>query len=770
MGLCWIVLLLAGLCEAVRASHQHAFRGVAHNVMQASTSGWPDTIKFATNYYPSQWPRSVWESDAARMANSSITHVRISEFDWALLEPRRGEYDWSLLDESIDVLARYNLSVILGTPTATPPMWLVNELDILGMDDQLHVRRFGSRRHYSFSSPDYRTASRGIVEAFARRYGNHSAVAAWQLDNEYGNSRTARSFDVHASNAFRIWLKNKYGTIAELNRRQGRVFWSSQFTSFDDVLPPTMENEESSPALRLDYFHFSSDELISFAKLHADAIRKVAHQHGYRCKPITTNMMGFEFSFDHFSFVRETSIDFVTWDSYPLGNAEMLPWLKDDQKRQFARTGLPDHQALQHGLFRGLAGYAMSRPRGPWGVMEQQPGPVNWALSNPSPAEGQIRLWLHDMISMGSSLNNIFRWRQVPYGQEQMHAGMLRPDDRYDVAWYEQQSTVRDVQRLTEQGVTLQDKSGVQAKIAIVFDFTSHWYIEAQPQSGRFQRSTFVDYDFQYGEVVSRWHTALRRMAMDVDIIGPWSDLSGYDLILVPAMVNVTDEFASHLQHVRGDVIFGPRTGSKVDPLSIPDGLPPSSAAIRQRLPMKVTRVESLRAGGLGDQVKVVGVEKAFDVQIWSEWLECHRDGIYASEEPEAAYVGYREGQPAMCSHVDAETNAKTTYLGWYADVSELKRIFARAALRKGIGNLLHIVPRADDDDLDLGDYMRIARGGDALFVFNYNDKGEADFGQVFDRKSTDLQLDLIVGSDDVGHKVPKSGVSIYKVTQKHVV
>lgn len=301
------------------------------------------------------------------MANASITHVRISEFDWALLEPSEGRYDWTLLDDSIDVLSSYGLKVILGTPTATPPAWVVFKYDILGVDDSLHVRRFGSRRHYSFSSPDYRSLSEGIVEAMARRYGQNDAVAAWQLDNEYGNSRTARSYDVHATHAFRRWLLRKYRTIEELNARQGRLFWSSQFQSFEQVLPPTLENEESSPALRLDFYHFASDELINFSTLHAQRIRDVAKEQSYIAKPITTNFMGFEFSFDHFAFMKRTAIDFATWDSYPLGNGEMLDWVDEREKVRYARTGRPDHQALHHALFRGVAGVREGRPRGAWG-------------------------------------------------------------------------------------------------------------------------------------------------------------------------------------------------------------------------------------------------------------------------------------------------------------------------------------------------------------------------------------------------------------------
>ncbi|PWN31696.1 uncharacterized protein FA14DRAFT_92243 [Meira miltonrushii] len=736
---------------------------------------WTEKIRFLVDYYPSQWPREMWARDASRMANASITHVRISEFDWALLEPSEGNYDWSLLDDSIEVLAQYGLKVILGTPTCTPPMWVVRKYDILGVNDEMHVRRFGSRRHYSFSSPDYLALSKGIVRAMAERYGDNENVDAWQLDNEFGNTRTTRTYDQHATRKFRQWLQDKYGTIEELNNRQGRVFWSSQYDTFDDILPPTLENEESSPALRLDWFHFSSDQLISFSAEQAETVREVAREQGYKAKPITTNFMCFEFSFDHYKFMQETGIDFATWDSYPLGNGDVLEWAPEHEKLLYARTGRPDHQALQHSFFRGVAGVRNgNQPYGPWGVMESPLGPVNWAPANPSPAPGIVRLWLHDMTAHGSSLNGIFRWRQVPYGQEQMHSGMLRPDDEPDFAFGEHQAAVSDIEQLHRAKVNLAANNAKHApKIAMIFDYPSHWFIEAQPQSGRYVRSTYVDYTFQYPELFSNWFSALRRLALDVDVIGPTTNLSSYDLVLIPTMVNITTEMNAALAEFKGDVIVGPRTSSKVDPLSIPDGLAPAQGALRDRLPLKVTRSESLhRNGGLGDKVRLhsdlCGSQDpdqcVYPVEVWSEWLECEREGKKAVEFVSATYEGYRDGKPAMCSHIEESNDPhvverRTTYLGWYAKQDALMPIFVHAAKRRGIKTLLGQEPNVYHD---LGKHVRFARRGDALFAFNYDDKNEADL--VLPR-TKDMHFQLLVGHmPDHEHKIAKSGVNIYRI------
>ena len=134
-----------------------------------------------------------------------MSRVRIAEFAWSRIEPRNGAYDWDWLDRAIETLAEAGLQVVMCTPTATPPKWLVDAYpDVLAVDATGAPRRFGSRRHYCFSSPTYRRESARITEAVAVRYGGHPAVTAWQTDNEYGCHDTVLSYSPNAVAAFRL--------------------------------------------------------------------------------------------------------------------------------------------------------------------------------------------------------------------------------------------------------------------------------------------------------------------------------------------------------------------------------------------------------------------------------------------------------------------------------------------------------------------------------------------------------------------------------------
>ena len=101
------------------------------------------------------------EDDARRMAELGITYVRIGEFAWSRIEPEPGRFDWAWLDRAVEVLGSHGLKIVMGTPTATPPKWLIDRHpDILPVDASGQVRGFGSRRHYSFSSKTYWAESR----------------------------------------------------------------------------------------------------------------------------------------------------------------------------------------------------------------------------------------------------------------------------------------------------------------------------------------------------------------------------------------------------------------------------------------------------------------------------------------------------------------------------------------------------------------------------------------------------------------------------------
>ncbi len=608
-------------------------------------------------YYPEHWPETWWARDAAEMAELGIRYVRIGEFAWSRIEPESGRFEWEWLDRAIETLGRAGLKVVLGTPTATPPKWLVDLYpEILPQDADGRVRGFGSRRHYTFSSAVWFRESARIVTAIAERYGTNPHVAGWQTDNEYGCHDTILSYGPEDLTAYRAWLRRRYQTPDALNEAWCNVFWSMELASFDDATLPVGTVTETNPAARLDYWRFASEQVVRYNEMQVSIIRRLSPG-----RFVTHNYMGFFHDFDHYA-VSE-SLDFASWDSYPLGFLEMFPFSEAERTR-FTRTSHPDVPTFHHDLYRGMAGNRF------W-VMEQQPGPVNWAPWNAVPAPGMVRLWAWEAFAHGAEVVSYFRWRQAPFGQEQMHAGLNRPD------------RVRSPGGLEAAKVGAELKAfgalpeNVPAKVALVFDYEASWITRIQPQGA----------DYHHAEISFRWYEAVRRLGLDVDIVRPGADLSAYKLVLLPSLPHVSPAMLASLKGSDATVLIGPRAGSKTRDFAFPDNLPPGPLA--ELVPLKVTQVASMRPGSHAVTGAISG-----SAGRWREWVETEIAPLASFADGGAAVIA--EGRFIYC----------TTW--------------PEADLLNALVETI-VLPKAGLEALDIPpDTVRIRRRGPLTFAFNY--------------------------------------------------
>jgi beta-galactosidase len=528
--------------------------------MQPSSQSGP-AANLGVCYYPEQWPTERWTADFDAMCEIGIRFVRIGEFAWSRLEPNPGEYQFGWMQQVLDLAGQRRLAIVFSTPTAAPPKWLVNQMpDMLAVDANGLPRKFGSRRHYCFSHIAYRRECERIVRKLAETFGGHPAIAAWQTDNEYGCHSTALSYSTSALLGFREWLRSKYRSVQQLNQAWGNVFWSMEYRDFDEVELTNLTVTQPNPAHQLDFMRFSSDQVKSFNRLQVEIIRKYSPG-----KTILHNFMGGFLDFDHFALSED--LDAASWDSYPLGFLSELK-ASNSHKQRYLRSGDPDFVGFHHDLYRACG-------RGRWWVMEQQPGPVNWAPYNPSPHPGMIRFWTHEAFAHGAEVVSYFRWRQAPFAQEQMHAGLHLPSGEPGPAASEARQVAQELARLNLGKVN-------PAKVAIVFDYQAGWTISIEPQGS----------DFNYQDVVLRFYRAFRRLGLNVDIIPQGASLDPYRVVAIPSLPIVAPELVESLKRYQGQVLIAPRTGSKTADFQIPAGLPPGP--LKELIPIAVQRVESL--------------------------------------------------------------------------------------------------------------------------------------------------------------------------------
>lgn len=512
-----------------------------------------------TCYYPEQWPKSMWQDDAKRMVEAGLSWVRIGEFSWGVIEPEPYHLNWQWLDEAIEVLSNAGLKIILGTPTATPPRWMLDKHpQMLATDAQGQARKFGSRRHYCFSHQPYRQECARITSLMAERYAQHPQILAWQIDNEYSCHDTTLSYSEASLSAFRSWLKEKYQTIEALNTRWGNVFWSMQYNNFEQIELPNSCVTEPNPIHVLDFHRFSSHQVVTFNRLQVDILRQ------HTKAPLIHNYMGRITDFDHFEVGKD--LDIASWDSYPLGFLEDRVESSQPHKQLFSQQGDPDFQAFHHDLYRRVGNDRL------W-IMEQQPGPVNWAPYNPAPLAGMVRLWNWEAFAHGAETVCYFRWRQAPFAQEQMHAGLFYPDNS-------QAPGLQEVKQVASEIAQFTDTDIAAAKVAIVFDYNSQWAWQTQPQGT----------DFDYFNLVFSYYKALRSLGLSIDIISPQqAALNTYKLVFIPGLMHFSDSLKEALNHYNGTVLAGPRSGSKDQDFTL------NCAQIMPGINSRIKHVQSLR-------------------------------------------------------------------------------------------------------------------------------------------------------------------------------
>ena len=614
-------------------------------------------------YYPEHWPTTDWAEDAAQMAALGLRYVRIGEFAWSRLEPQPGVFNFAWLDEAISTLADAGLQVVLCTPTATPPKWLVDaHPEMLPVEPATGAMRgFGSRRHYDFSSAVYRRESARITLQLARRYGQDPRVVGWQTDNELCCHDTTHSASPGARAGFQEWCEVRYGTIDALNIAWGNVFWSMEYPDFAAIELPFGAVTETNPAHQLAYRRFASDAVLSFHSAQVQVLRE-----NTQGQWITHNFIPMKDTQTD-CVALAADLDFVSYDSYPLGRSEFLLGRDHpEEARRYMRTGHPDYTAYWLDQCRGL------RNRGFW-IMEQQPGPVNWAPANPRPAPGMVTLWTVEAIAHGADVVSYFRWRQARFAQEQMHAGLLGPDRSRADAWAEVETAVGILAAL--EGLDLPSPRG---DAAMVVDVTAQWVAEIEVQGKGYDTNTV---QFQF-------YKALRRLGIAVDIVGPDADLSSYQLVVVPSLPMVPDALIDACQSTGALVLFGPRSGAKTDEFQIPADCAPG--VLQQLIEVRVNSVETLRP-----EVTEPFTYRGEPVhsRLWCEDLTVGNAEVAAH---------YQEDRPALVR------GGRFAYLSTLTDDAFLDLLLTDLLEECGIG----INPPPED--------VRLMRRGEVSFAWNY--------------------------------------------------
>lgn len=550
-------------------------------------------ILFGGDYNPEQWPEETWHEDVRLMKAAGVNSVTLGVFSWAKLEPRPGEREFGWLDRLMDLMHENGIGVVLATPTTSPPPWMGRlHPDTLPRDEDGRTEWWGGRQHFSHSSATYRRYAAAITEDLAARYGSHPALTMWHINNEY----CTYDWGDEAAATFRRWLRDRYGTLDALNSAWGTAFWSQGYGDWEEVLPPRHAHYMKNPTQVLDFKRYTSDMLLECYVAERDIVRRHTPH-----IPVTTNFMPMWVGQDAWKWAAEE--DVVSVDIYP------------DPRDPFgAQNG-----ALIQDMTR-------SQARGPWMLMEQAAGPVNWRGVNHPKPRGLNRLWSLQAVARGADAVCYFQWRQSRQGAEKFHSGMLSHAGERGRTYQEVKQLGAELARIGEE-VT---GSHSPADVAILHEWNAWW---AGAQEGRL--SSEVDHP----QVVRAWHRALWEAHITTDFAHPEHDLSAYRLVVVPQLYLLTDAAIDNLvAYVRGGgtLVSGFLTGVADED----DRVRPGGMDERLR---ELFGIRTLHEWWPLDADETAECD-GFRATLWSEEIEAEADTI-----AEARYKGGElDGMPAV--------------------------------------------------------------------------------------------------------------------------
>jgi beta-galactosidase len=472
------------------------------------------------------------------MAKLGFDFTHMAEFSWTYLEPEEGRFDFKWLDDAIELAHKAGLRVILGTPSGAPPSWMGEHYpEVYRVDERGQRHEHGIRAEVSLSNEKYEAFVARLVTAMAQHYGHDSRVWGWQIDNE---PSSFADYSDSARTAFQRWLKAKYGTIDAMNAAWGGSFWSTRYTSFEQVLLPnaTLAAEDKlSPHALVDLARFQADTTGHFLDAQAAIIKKYAAPEQW----VTTNYTNVTTATDP---RRSHGLDFTTFTLYPVAGTNVLGG-------DSYAIGKPANLMEAAAYFRPITGT--------FGVMELQPGQVNWAEINPQPVPGAVGMWIWHAFASGASLLSTYRYRHPLRGSEMYHDGIVGTDGvTPSRTGREYVDTMHEIQ-------ALEPKLDANAKLpaALAARYTGYlwshdvfWDLEVQPQT-----SLWSSWAYRNGYTL-----AVKSTGAPMDFVAEGDDFSKYPFLIAPAYDMVSASLAKQWKHYveqGGHLILTSRTGQK---------------------------------------------------------------------------------------------------------------------------------------------------------------------------------------------------------------
>jgi beta-galactosidase len=606
-------------------------------------------------YYPEHWPEEEWEKDIKRMSALGFEFTHFAEFAWAKMEPREGEFNFEWLDRCLNLAEKHDLQVVMCTPTPTPPAWLTQKHpEILLVNSEGRRLIHGSRLHVQYDHPMYLVYVERIIREMGKRYGNHPAVAGWQLDNE-PHFGMLYDYSEYSRDKFHSWLRKRYITINRLNQVWGTSFWSQTYNNFEQIPLPNSNRlpAGANPHAMLDFNRFMAARVADGLAFQSKELKK----HINNSQWVTTNYAYYKFLPVVDPFLTRDILDFTSHTMYLTSNV-----LNDEGGKLAFRLG--------SGMELSFSNEMAASVHGTTGIMELQPGQINWGKINPQPLPGAIRMYIWHSFALGDEFVCNYRFRQPLFGGEQTHKGIIDTDGKKIARGGKEYITaIKEIQKLESNPSGLKlPEDYVSRKTAMLWDQQNIMDIE----NHRHHK------DFDPWQHIYCYYENLKTMGCPVSFIQRKDTVNPgqHPFMIVPAFQLVTQKLITKWeQYVKegGNLIITSRTAKKDTNGHL--WKMHNQQLIWDLIGAKIEEFDHLPAKYPGN---VVYNNEEYSWHIWGDWLDPYKKTEVLAEYSDQFYAG----TPAIVTRKLG--GGSVTYIGVFTDSWELERkvlrfIYSRA-------------------------------------------------------------------------------------------